>query len=239
MYSKSAKYYDDVYASVGKDYPTEALKVRRFIKKYKRSTGNRLLDIGCGTGIHANLLSKHFHVEGMDIDPKMLAVARRKYPAIRFQQGDMVDFKLGRKFDVIVCLFSAIGYVKTKARLQKTIKNMQKHLLPGGVMLVEPWFAPNQWHEGRIFATQVNKPGLKIVRMSRSSQKGSISIIEFQYLIGTPKGIERDTEFLELGLFTKKEYLDAFHSAELKVVHDPHGLDGRGLYIGIKPLDGK
>ena len=106
-------------------------------------------------------------------------------------------------------------------------------------MLVEPWFTPNQWHPGRVFALQVNKPDLKIVRMSLSSQRGTLSIIEFQYLIGTTKGIERDAEILELGLFTKKEYLDAFRSAGLKVVHDPIGVDGRGLYIGINPLDKK
>ena len=237
MYSKSAKYYDEVYASIGKDYPAEANKARKFIQKYKQSNGNSLLDVGCGTGIHANLLSKHYQVEGLDIDPKMLSVARKKYPKIRFQQGDMVNFKLKSKFDIIVCLFSAIGYVKTKSRLHRTIKNMCQHLLPGGVLLVEPWFTPNQWHPGRVFTTQVNKPDSKIVRMSLSSQRGSISVIEFEYLIGTPKGIERDTEFLELGLFTKKEYFDAFRSAGLKVVHDTNGLDGRGLYIGIKSLD--
>ncbi|MDP2776608.1 MAG: class I SAM-dependent methyltransferase [Anaerolineales bacterium] len=239
MYSKSEKYYDNIYASIGKDYPAEANKARKFIQKYKQSKGNRLLDVGCGTGVHANLLSKHYQVEGLDIDPKMLAVARKKYPKIRFQQGDMVHFKLKSKFDIIVCLFSAIGYVKTKSHLQKTIKNMCQHLFPGGVLLVEPWFTPNQWHPGRVFTTQVNKADLKIVRMSHSSQRGNISIIEFQYLIGTPKGIERDTEFLELGLFTKKEYLDTFRSAGLKVIHDLYGLDGRGLYIGIKPLDKK
>ena len=239
MYSKSAKYYDDVYASVGKDYPAEANKTRKFIQKYKQSKGNRLLDVGCGTGVHANLLSKHYQVEGLDIERKMLSVARKNYPKIRFQQGDMINFKLGHKFDIIVCLFSAIGHVRTKSRLQKAIKNMVQHLLPGGVLLVEPWFTPKQWHPGRVFTTQVNKPDSKIVRMSLSSQKGNISIIEFQYLIGTPKGIERDTEFLELGLFTKKEYLDAFRSTGLKVVHDSYGLDGRGLYIGIKPLDEK
>jgi ubiquinone/menaquinone biosynthesis C-methylase UbiE len=237
MYSKSAKYYDDIYASTGKDYPAEANKVLKFIQKYKQSNGNTLLDVGCGTGIHANLLSKHYQVEGLDIDQKMLSIARKKYPKIRFLQGDMVNFKLGHKFDIIVCLFSAIGYVKTKSRLQRTIKNMVQHLLPGGVLSVEPWFTPNQWHPGRIFTTQVNKPDLKIVRMSHSSQRGNISLIEFQYLIGTPKGIERDTEILELGLFTRKEYLDAFRSAGLKVAHDPKGLDGRGLYIGIKPLE--
>ena len=101
-------------------------------------------------------------------------------------------------------------------------------------MLVEPWFTPKQWHPGRVYVTQVNKPDAKIVRMSHSSQKGNISIIEFQYLIGTPKGIERDTEILEMGLFTKKEYLDAFRFSRVESSHDPIGLDGRGLYIGHK-----
>ncbi len=236
MESNSAKYYDAIYASVGKDYPAEAKIVRKFIQKYKLSDGDSLLDIGCGTGIHANLLSKHYQVEGLDIDPKMLTVARKNYPKIRFQQGDMVDFKLKKKFDIIVCLFSAIGYVKTKSRLQKTIKSMSQHLLPGGVVLVEPWFTPKQWHPGRAYVTQVNKPDSKIVRMSHSSQRGNISIIEFQYLIGTPKGIERDSEILEMGLFTKKEYLEAFRSAGLQVTHDPIGVYGRGLYIGVKPI---
>jgi len=239
MVSRSAKYYDDIYASVGKDYPAEAKKVRRFIQKYRQSDGGRLLDVGCGTGVHANLLSKHYQVEGVDIDSQMLAVARRNFPNIRFQQGDMVDLKLKSKFDMIVCLFSAIGYVKTKARLQSAIKSMSQHLLPGGVLLVEPWFTPSQWHPGRVYTTEVIKADTKIVRMSLSLQKGNVSIIEFQYLIGTPKEIERDSEILEMGLFTKKEYLDAFRSTGLKVVHDPEGLDGRGLYIGMKPLDNK
>jgi ubiquinone/menaquinone biosynthesis C-methylase UbiE len=59
MYSNAAKYYDDIYASVGKDYPAEANIVRKFIQKYKQSDGDRLLDVGCGTGIHANLLRTH------------------------------------------------------------------------------------------------------------------------------------------------------------------------------------
>jgi SAM-dependent methyltransferase len=237
MYSKSQKYYDDIYAAMGKDYAAEAKTVYKFIQKYQRSAGKELLDVGCGTGVHANLLSKRYQVTGIDIDKKMLSVARRNFPQLQLKQGDMLDFKLTRRFDVIVCLFSAIGYVKTKSRLQKTIRNMSAHLLPGGVLLVEPWFAPNEWHAGRVFTVEANKPDSKIVRMSLSSKRGSISILEFQYLIGTPKGIERDTEFLELGLFTKKEYLEAFHLAGLKTIHDIKGVDGRGMYIGTKSLD--
>jgi ubiquinone/menaquinone biosynthesis C-methylase UbiE len=239
MSSNTAKYYDDIYASTGKDYRAESNIVHAFIRQYKKSQGNTLLDVGCGTGVHANLLSRHYRVEGLDIDRNMLSVARRNYPRLRFQQGDMVNFNLNRQFDIVVCLFSAIGYVKTKPRLQKAIKSMCQHLLPGGVLLVEPWFTPDQWHPGRVGVLQVNKGDSKIVRMSLSLQRGKISIIEFQYLIGMPKGTKHDVEILELGLFTEKEYLDAFYSADLEVIHDPKGLDGRGLYVGLKPLDAK
>lgn len=234
MFSKSAQYYDEIYASIDKDYFAEANRAHKIIQKYKQSKGKLLLDVACGTGAHAQPLSKYYKVEGLDLDPEMLSVARKKHPKITFHQGDMTNFDLGRQFDVIVCLFSSIGYVKTKSRLQKAIKSMNRHLLPGGVLLIEPWFTPNQWKPGRAFMTQINRPDLRIVRMSHSGQRGRISLIEFQYLIGTSKGIEHHTEIHELGLFTHREYMDAFKAAGLNVIHDSEGLDGRGLYIGTK-----
>jgi ubiquinone/menaquinone biosynthesis C-methylase UbiE len=235
MFSKSAQYYDEIYASIDKDYVAEASKAHKFIQKHKQSKGKLLLDVACGTGAHAGPLSKYYKVEGLDLDPQMLLVAKKKYAKIRFHQGDMTDFDLGRQFDVIVCLFSSIGYVKTKSRLHKAIKNMSQHLLPGGVLLIEPWFTPTQWHPGRASMTQVNMPDLKIVRMSLSGQRGKISTIEFHYLIGTSKGIEHTIEIHELGMFTHQEYMDAFKATGLKVTHDREGLDGRGLYIGTYP----
>lgn len=234
MFSKSARYYDEIYASVGKDYAAEAAKTHKIIQKYKLTKGKSLLDVACGTGIHASYLSKYYQVEGLDLDAKILAAAKKKNPKLRFHQGDMVNFDLGRQYDAVVCLFSSIGYVKTKSRLQKAITTMVRHLLPGGVLVIEPWFSARQWHPGRTFLTHVNKPELKIVRMSLSKQRGKISLIEFHYLIGTSKGIEHSVEIHRLGLFTHKEYMDAFKSAGLNVTHDPDGLDGRGLYIGQK-----
>jgi SAM-dependent methyltransferase len=235
MFSKSAQYYDKIYAAVEKDYAAEVEKLHGYIQKHQQSQGRSLLDVACGTGLHTDLLGKHYQVEGLDLDRKMLAVARKQHPGIRFHQGDMVDFKLGRSFDVLVCLFSSIGYVKTKARLRKALKNMANHLVPGGVLLVEPWFTPEQWHPGRASMTQVNEQDLKIVRMSYSRQRGRISFIDFEYLVGTPKGIEHHSEVHELGLFSHQEYLHAFQATGLNISHDPEGLDGRGLYIGLKP----
>jgi hypothetical protein len=114
---------------------------------------------------------------------------------------------------------------------------MAQHLLPSGVLLVEPWFSKEQWNAGRISMTYVNQPDLKIARISRGSRKGNLSILEFQYLFGTAKGIEHSTEIHKLGLFSDKDYLNAFRSAGLKVIHNAKGLDGRGLYIGVNPLD--
>lgn len=234
MFSKSAQYYDEIYASIGKDYAAEARKLHTMIQKHKQSKGQTLLDVACGTGSHANKLGKYHQVEGLDLDAEMLNMARKKYPDIRFHQGDMTDFDLGRQFDVVVCLFSSIGYVRTKPRLQRAIRNMARHLLPGGVLLVEPWFTPEQWNPGRVSMTQVERPDVKIVRMSYSGQKRKISTVEFQYLIGTSRGIEYEAEIHELGLFAHQEYLEAFKAAGLKVTHDPQGVDGRGLYIGVK-----
>lgn len=236
MFSESEQYYDDLYASLGKNYSKEAEKAHRLIQKHKKSKGKLLLDVACGTGGHAGFLNKHYKVEGVDLDPKMLSIAREKHPKIRFHQGDMTDFNLGKQFDVIVCLFSSIGYVKTRANLQKAIKTMNLHLLPGGVLLVEPWFAPEQWTAGHLHMVVVDQPDIKITRISRSSRKGNISILDFHYLIGAPKGIEHSIEIHEMGLFSKKEYMDAFRAAGLSVTHDPKGLSGRGLYIGRKPI---
>ena len=234
MFSKSAKYYDDIYLSHGKDYSSEVDKIHKLIQKHKKTQGRSLLDVACGTGIHAGYLNKYYRVEGLDLDAKMLAVARKKHPKIRFTQGDMTDFHLERQFDVITCLFSSIGYAGTKAKLQKAIKTMGQHLRPGGVLLVEPWFTPEMWHPGRVFTLQVDKPDLKIVRMSHSGQKAKMAVLEFQYLIGTSKGIEHATEIHKLRLFTYDEYMEAFQSAGLKAIHDKKGLEGRGLYIGTK-----
>jgi ubiquinone/menaquinone biosynthesis C-methylase UbiE len=234
MFSKSAKFYDAIYASLDKDYVAEAEKVHQFIRKYKKSSGDTLLEVACGTGLHAGLLQKYYRVEGLDLDAEMVTVARQNHPDILFHQANMVDFDLGRQFDIVTCLFSSIGYVKTRLRLKRAVQAMTRHLVPGGVILIEPWFTPEQWHSGRIGGTLVDQPDLKIARLSLSGIKNGISTITFQYLVGTSQGIEHFKEQHELGLFAHEDYLQAFRAAQLDVNHDLEGLDGRGLYIGQK-----
>ena len=111
MYKELAKYYDLIYH--WKDYKAEAETIQNLIKKYKTSDGNNLLDVGCGTGMHIKYFRDEFACTGIDINKEMVEVAKTKVEGVSFKQGDMVDFDLNIEFDVILCLFSSIGYVKT------------------------------------------------------------------------------------------------------------------------------
>lgn len=235
MYSKSAAYYDAIYDK--KEYEREAQLIHKVIWEHRRSAGNLLLDVACGTGRHLEYLRQYYNVRGLDIDKNLLAQAYERCPGVEFYEADMVTFDLGMRMDVIICLFSAIGYVKTLPRLEQTLRTMQRHTKPGGVVIVEPWFAPETWRPGTVHATFVDQPQLKLARMTVSRLQGTTSVNEFHFLVATPDGIKHFTERHELGLFTHQEYLRAFHQAGLNVHHDPDGLTGRGLYIGARPLE--
>jgi SAM-dependent methyltransferase len=230
MFTRSAAFYDAVYGF--KDYGREADLLVARIQEHKRSPGRALLDVACGTGAHLAFLSADYQVEGLDLDPEILAVARQKLPRVPFHQGDMTTFDLGRRFDVVTCLFSSVGYVKTADRLRLAVANMARHLLPGGVLLVEPWFSAETFQSGTLHSLFVDQPDLKIARMNISRVEGDLSIIDFHYLMGTPAGIESFTERHELGLFTRDEVVGAFEAAGLETSYDADGLCGRGLVIG-------
>lgn len=88
----------------------------------------------------------------------MLKRAREKHPEITFHYGDMCSFKLDKQYDVVTCLFGAIGHVKTEKRLRQAVRQMAQHLKPGGLLVLEPWFSPKQWTVGRLSANFVDQP---------------------------------------------------------------------------------
>jgi SAM-dependent methyltransferase len=235
MFTKSHEFYDAIYS--WKDYAGEAERLRALIAEYKRSPGIALLDVACGTGGHIPYLQDDFAVEGLDLDPGMLAIARARHLGVPFYLGDMVDFDLGWRFDVVLCLFGAIGYVQTVPRLRQTVAAMARHLQLGGVLFVEPFFTPDVWLPGRPNATFVDQPDLKIARMNVSAVRGNLALLDFHYLVATPHGIAQFSERHELGLFTETEYSEAFRACGMRVGYDAKGLDGRGLYIGTPPQE--
>jgi ubiquinone/menaquinone biosynthesis C-methylase UbiE len=233
MFTKSAPFYDVIYSF--KDYQAEAQRIMEIVREHQQSAGNRLLDVACGTGRHLEFLQERYEVEGLDLSQELLVIARERTPGVLYHHTDMTNFNLGREFDIVICLFSSIGYVQTLDNLHRTVKCMSNHLVGGGVLIIEPWFTPDSWNPGTVHANYVDEPELKIARINISCVEGRLSLFDFHYLIGTPEGVEYFVERHELGLFESEEMSAAMKESGLEVAYDEEGLTDRGLFIGRKP----
>lgn len=228
MFSRSAGIYDAVYSF--KDYAAEARRIHELVEE-RSPAASSLLDVACGTGKHLEQLRAWYEVGGLDLDPQLLEIARARLGDVPLVVEDMTSFELNRRFDVVTCLFSSIGYVGTLQRLNQAVAAMAGHLGSGGILIVEPWFAPDAWLTGRPHLLTVDEPDLKVARMTISGRDGRLAVMDFTYLVGTPGGVEIFSERHEAALFTDEEYRQAFDAAGLIVHHDDYGLIGRGLYI--------
>ena len=233
MFTQSAQYYDALYRALGKDYAHDAAILAQIALERGNSGGHSLLDVGCGTGMHVQHLHDRFSCEGLDVNRAMLDIAKARNPGVPFHQTDMIGFNLGKKFDVITCLFGSIGYLPSTTRLDQVLQTFARHLKPGGVVIVEPWLTPDQWLERNVNALFVDEPQLKVARMNVSRRDGNVSILNFHYMVASVDGIRTFTEPHRLTLFTNEQYEAAFTRAGLQPEFRADGLTaGRGLFVG-------
>lgn len=161
-----------------------------------------------------------------------LVRAGGRCPEGTFVVGDMTHLSVPGRYHVIVSLFSAIGYVRTEEGLRDTVLGMRCHLKYGGLLLIDPWFEPGDLTDGFVSALSEEERGRAVVRVSRTTIRGDVSRLEFEYLVGTPDGIERKSEVHELGLFTQGQMEAALGAAGFTGVERiPKVLRTRGVYV--------
>lgn len=235
MFSESAALYDLVYSSF-KDYGAEAAQVADLIAR-EHPSAHTVLDVGCGTGEHARLLSERFgyRVDGFDLEPEFARIAQQKNPDGHFWQADMRSFDAGRRYDVVLCLFSSIGYVRTQDAVTQTLGHFRSHLAADGLVLVEPWFTPGAFSPGRLHVVTVETDAVTVCRMGHSWVEDAISHLTFEYLVGSADGIRHVREIHELGLFTREQMCSCFDEAGLEARYEGDGPSGRGLYVARLP----
>ncbi len=119
------------------------------IKKFAIASA---VEFGCGHGFLANLIASNTacKVTGIDISPKAIAAARQKFPAIRFEAGDVQDIVKYKDNDAII--FAEITWY-ILPMLNKIFGQMLEHF-PGKLFLHNLVFYKNDTQKyGREFFT--------------------------------------------------------------------------------------
>jgi SAM-dependent methyltransferase len=235
LYGEHAEQYDRIYS--GKDYAAEARWLAGIARRIQPSA-RTLLDVACGTGRHLETFRRSFSVEGLDASAPLLAVARRRLGrSVPLVQSDMRSFDRGREYDVLVCLFSAIGYLLTPSDRRRTFETFFHHLAPGGVALVEGWILPSKFRDGSVHLTTYDGPNAKIARVSTGHRLGRFSRIEMEYLVAERGGSVRHwREVHRNALVEPSEMLRTMRQVGFRARLLRGGsYRDRGLYVGVRP----
>ncbi len=232
-FSVSAEDYDLIYQNLPYDEQAESITAAI---RTRRPGAETLLEVGCGTGQFLVRLREEFIVEGVDLSAAMLAVARRRVPDVALHRSDMRDFDLGRRFDAVACLFSSIGYMTTLDDVRRALENFVGHLLPGGVLVVDPWFSPDGIIPGYVGAgLERDGPGYAVARLSHMEVRGRLSVMDLHHLVGRAGGgITHYVERHEMGLVTDAEYGAIFADLGMDAVRtDDVAWSGRSRWIAV------
>ena len=148
VFDHYATYYNLFYQN--KDY-VEEVRYLTDLLKIHAPDARSLLELGCGTGAHAqHLAARGYEVLGIDLSSQMLEGALERLtslgPDVRsrlsFSKGDVRTFRSDKKFDAILSLFHVISYQITNEDLHAAFVSVKANLKPGGIFIFDCWYCP-------------------------------------------------------------------------------------------------
>jgi ubiquinone/menaquinone biosynthesis C-methylase UbiE len=178
----------------------------KIIKENTEIKTKTLLHLACGAGMNDYTFKKHFKVTGVDISQDMLSIAKEFNPEIEYIKGDMRTIKLGKKFDA-VAIPDSIDYMKTKTDLEKLIRTAEKHLNPGGVLLIVAH--PKETFRENNFVYTGKKGDIEVTVFENNyipPENDSIYQATIIYLIRRNGKLETHIDIHTLGLFYKETW---------------------------------
>ena len=112
-----------------------------YLEEFKNESGD-ILELACGTGrITCALAKEGKSVTGLDLSETMLEQARKKSVSmnldIDWHLGNMTQFELNKKFDVIFIGYNSVHHILTNQDFRKLLDSIKIHLKPNGRFLFD------------------------------------------------------------------------------------------------------
>lgn len=186
-----SQYYDLLYHD--KDYASEVNYIDSLIKKYK-SGGKTILEFGCGTGIHAKLLTEiGYNIQGIEKSPAMVELANQRNVNNNFSilLGDISETVFNQKYDSVISLFHVISYINENEQLLKVFKNARNHLNERGLFIFDVWYTPAVFHskpECRL--KKIENDEITITRFAEPKINYRSNVIDVNYKLLIKKKID-------------------------------------------------
>ncbi|AMA59315.1 class I SAM-dependent DNA methyltransferase [Bradyrhizobium sp. CCGE-LA001] len=186
VFAEYAPWYDLLYQD--KDYAAETAFVEARLHDHGAGPG-RLLDLGCGTGLHALAFARQgWNVAGIDLSKEMIASAKARAGqaglSIPFRQGDVREAGPERDFDAVVSLFHVASYQTSHDALTSMFRTAYAALKPGGLFFFDYWYGGAvlaQGVETRVKVIEQNP--LRLTRIAQSDHDEQAATVTVNYTL--------------------------------------------------------
>lgn len=132
---RNPQFYEVAYPEPNDETP---MMCRRMFSRFPASLPRSILDIGCGTARDLGSLSQECaDCWGVDYLAEMIEFARARRPKLHLQVADMRTLRLGRTFDVIMCVGSVFMYALTNADVSRTLDTFVAHSHVGTLLILD------------------------------------------------------------------------------------------------------
>ena len=193
VFGAYADYYDLLYRD--KDYVGEAAHA---VGRLRGSPGHpgqlrRILELGCGTGGHADALARMgYEVAGVDRSEPMLRRAESRRNALdeevrarlRFRHMDVRTCRLGESFDGVLSLFHVLSYQTSNSDVASMLATAAAHLRPGGPFFFDFWYGPAVLSEKPEVRTKTLRDGaIEVLRLAEPTLRENENRVDVRYTV--------------------------------------------------------
>jgi SAM-dependent methyltransferase len=227
VFGNYARYYDLLYRD--KDYPGEARFVQNLIQTHAPKAEG-ILELGCGTGIHASLLAQQgYQVYGVDISHEMLQKASDRLSQLptevssrlNFAHGDIRHLRLNQTFDVILSLFHVISYQTSNDDLMAAFKAVKQHLKTGGIFIFDVWYGPAVLSDRpTVRVKRLEDDAIQVTRIAEPVMHPNTNLVDVNYHVfmkdKSSKAVEELHETHKMRYLFKPEIDQLCHSFQFK-----------------------